>query len=119
MTLTLPIKVVSEANMRGHWAAKANRAKRQRKAAWAYLLADNAPRTLPATITLTRIAPRMLDDDNLAGAFKAVRDGVADYFQVDDGDPRYRWRYDQRPGKRGVYEIEILITPANGASDHE
>ena len=33
---------------------------------------------LPAVITLVRVAPRTLDDDNLVTAFKWIRDKVAD-----------------------------------------
>ena len=39
-------------------------------------------------VTLTRVSPRALDSDNLAYAFKAVRDEVAAYFGVNDNDPR-------------------------------
>ena len=39
---------------------------------------------LPCVVTLTRISARGLDDDNLQGAFKAVRDSVADALGVDD-----------------------------------
>ena len=49
-------------------------------------------------ITLTRIAPRTLDDDNLAAGFKATRDRVADWLGVDDGDKRLTWRYAQERG---------------------
>lgn len=47
------------------------------------------------TITLTRMGPRELDDDNLAYAFKSIRDEVANWLGVDDADKRLSWRYAQ------------------------
>ena len=60
-------------------------------------------------VTITRIAPRALDDDNLAASAKHVRDGIADAMGLDDRDPRVRWRYAQRSDGRGVYGVEIRI----------
>jgi hypothetical protein len=36
-----------------------------------------------------------LDDDNLVGSFKPLRDLIAAQLGVDDGDKRIRWRYGQ------------------------
>lgn len=62
---------------------------------------------LPCVVTLTRISPRLLDDDNLRPALKAVRDGVADRLGVDDRDPRVEWRYAQRKGAQKAVEVEM------------
>lgn len=64
---------------------------------------------LPVTVVMTRIAPRRLDGDNLQSGFKAVRDGVADWLGVDDGDARIDWQYGQRAGGPGVYKVEIEV----------
>jgi hypothetical protein len=64
---------------------------------------------VPLAITLTRVAPRPLDTDNLSSAFKAIRDGVADALTVDDGDPRLAWVYQQRRGQPREYGIAIRI----------
>lgn len=100
----LPIATVSVSNMREHWAKKAARAKLHRQQA--NLMAMRIKTLeLPATITLIRVGPRKLDDDNLRGALKAVRDGLADRIGIDDGDPRITWEYGQekgRPKQRGV-----------------
>lgn len=60
----------------------------------------------PAQITVTMVAhiPRYFDDDNLANALKPVRDEVADWLGVDDGDGRIRWECGQveTRGKIGV-----------------
>lgn len=107
----LPVRTWSEANLRGHWGKRARRAKKQREAAW--LLLRAARYALPASgsvaITLTRIAPRALDTDNLASGLKAVRDGVADALGVDDGSSRIEWRYAQERGKIGQYEVRVTI----------
>ncbi len=107
----LPVRTWSEANQRGHWGKRARRAKKQREAA--RLLVQAARWTLPASgtaaITLTRIAPRTLDTDNLASGLKAVRDGVADALRVDDGSSRIQWRYAQVKGNAGEYAVRVEI----------
>lgn len=114
------IATVSEANRREHWAAKARRVKSQRGAACMVLRAADRIgvrelcRVAPGVVVeLVRVG-RRLDDDNLRGALKAVRDGVADWLGWDDGDPRYEWRYAQRSGKVGV---EITVTPQMQKAD--
>jgi hypothetical protein len=104
--LLLPIRIESCANLREHWAKRAGRAKAHRMAALA------VPRhPLPCVVTITRIAPRKLDDDNLAGGCKALRDGIADRLGVDDGSPLVQWRYDQRKGMPKQYAVEVVIAP--------
>lgn len=111
VTWTLPIRTVSESNQREHWAARARRRRKQRKDV--HLLVGIMLRAeglrAPCTVTLTRIAPRALDSDNLQGACKAIRDGVADALGVDDGDPRIRWEYGQRRGGAKAYGVEIRV----------
>jgi hypothetical protein len=53
---------------------------------------------------LTRFAPSNgLDDDNLTGALKGVRDAVAQWLEVDDRDrSRVRYVYEQQRGSWGV-----------------
>lgn len=92
-TVWLPVATVSEANGRDHWSKKAKRTRRNRTCA--RLLCPKAE--LPAVIKLTRLSRGRLDDDNLRGALKAVRDGIADAFGVPDNDPRLRFEYDQAP----------------------
>lgn len=105
----LPIHIKSEANGRDHWRKKAARAKLQRSTAAWQMRTRGVPPIPPLTIMLTRIAPRDLDSDNLAGGFKAVRDGVADWLGVDDGDKRLTWLYGQRRGSPGVYACEVAV----------
>lgn len=104
----LPVKTVSTLNLREHWAQRARRAKTHRSAAFAMTSTRAAAMALPVTVTLTRFAPSNgLDDDNLRGALKSVRDGIADAFQLDDRDPRIVWRYAQQRGKPYGVLIEM------------
>lgn len=114
--VTLPLRIISEANQRGSWHAGAKRAKEQRQVTaiatagpwntvvrgrvgsleWMRIVGTPESVSAPLVVTLTRIAPRRLDGDNLQRSLKAVRDGVADALGVDDGDERLEWRYEQR-----------------------
>ena len=50
-----------------------------------------------------------MDSDNLAISQKGVRDGVADWLGVDDGDQGIQWVYEQRAGGPKVYAIEVEV----------
>ena len=113
MRVTLPLKLVSVANRREHWSVRARRARAHRQAAIVVPRPDFAP---PYTVTITRIGPRRLDDDNLASAAKALRDGIADRLGMDDGDSRISWRYRQDHGDYGaVVEIFPRMVVDSGA----
>lgn len=111
----LPMALPSCANLREHWAVRAKRVKGQRLAATFALRAmvGDVRAELQAgarlVVTLTRVAPRQLDDDNLASAFKGVRDGVADVLGIDDRDTRVAWRYEQEKGAPKQAAVGIRI----------
>jgi hypothetical protein len=107
--IRVPIKIVSVANLRLHWAVKAKLAKSHRSKAFSALASVAAPPAPPCTLVLTRVAPRALDGDNLQSAFKAVRDGVADWLGVDDGHKDLDWQYSQRKDGPKVYAVEIEV----------
>ncbi len=113
---TMPIKIESELNSREHWAKKGQRHTMQKYAVRSFLNADNPKITPPCLIKLTRIAPRYFDSDNLVGAFKYVKDAIAEYFHPDlaigraDDDPNLHWEYVQEKGAPKTYEIRIEIT---------
>lgn len=114
MTLVVDIegmRLKAGLNAREHWRARASRTKRERQTAH-WLLADEKCPVLPVTVRLVRVSPRRFDDDNLQGAFKAIRDGVADAFGIPDNDPRIRFQYDQERGEPNEYAVRIEITPA-------
>lgn len=117
LTLLLHIRTVSEANVHTHWRDRQHRAKTQRSAMFYRCKATwgTAP-PLPLTITLTRVSPRALDDDNLAASQKAIRDGVSDflagaYGTSNDRQPGLVWHYAQRKGRPNEYGVEVTITP--------
>lgn len=59
-------------------------------------------------VLLKRLAPMQLDSDNLAGAFKSIRDGIADAMGMDDKwEGKIKWRYDQ--SKSPAYGIRIEL----------
>lgn len=116
--VTLPIKTISENNMREHHMARHRRRQMQRGTVHLVLpMHIRAWRPVgPFAITLVRIAGRKLDGDNLQGAMKAVRDQVADELGIDDGDEAHEWLYEQRkPRPReiglqvGGYGVEIRV----------
>jgi hypothetical protein len=108
----LPVRTVSESNRRDHWAAKARRTRDQRTTVHLRLvgqLRGALERHSGLTVELSRLTARALDDDNLRGALKAVRDGVADALGIDDRDPRVTWAYAQRKRAGGGYGIGIVV----------
>ena len=113
LSVEIPIKTVSELNRREHWASRARRVKAQRAAT---MLALRCCRVQPREeylgamtirVLLVRVGPRRLDGDNLQGALKAVRDAVAEWIGIDDGDPIYEWIYAQETGKPASVRIHI------------
>lgn len=106
--LTLPLRTYSELNRRDHWAQRARRMKNHRRSAH-LATAVLCGRHLPCVVTLIRIAPRKLDDDNLRAALKGVRDGIADRLGIQDNDPRVNWRYEQSRGKPREYAVKIGV----------
>ncbi len=116
MILLLRMKLPSVANLREHWATRAKRTKAQRqRVALAYLTAPIHERDLvrgslhggsQLQVLMTRIAPRKLDTDNLASAFKGPRDQIAEQLGINDGSPQVLWLYAQERGPYGV-RIEI------------
>jgi len=111
LTITLPIATKSLSNQRWHWAQRSRAAKAQRGPTSLVVRSAMAaePIGLPCVVKLTRIAPRALDDDNLRGALKSVRDGVADAFGLDDRDPKLSWEYGQRKGAVRENAVEIRV----------
>lgn len=109
--LTLPLYLPSINNRREHWAVRAKRAREHRLAMCALPVPDFEP---PYTVTIERCGPRKLDDDNLAGACKSVRDGIAARLTIDDGDTRITWLYRQAHGPHGV---RVLVTSRSSDGD--
>lgn len=111
--IIIPVKTISLLNVREHWAKRAARAKLHRATSLLTLRAENGTSRpkIPLAVKLTRLSPRQLDDDNLRASLKNVRDGIADYFGVDDRDPLIRWEYDQGKGEKGQYAVKVEFLP--------
>lgn len=106
LAVDVPIRTVSEANSHEHWRYRQTRAKRQRTAV-VLMLSGRLMPSLPAVVTMTRLSPRQLDDDNLAGSMKHVRDEVARCLGIDDRDPRVKWVTAQDRAKGYAVRVEI------------
>lgn len=111
--VSIPVRLVSEANMREHWATKHRRKKQQQGVVKLMFLTHKVPQP-PVVVAMTRVGARKLDPDNLAGSFKHVQDAMADILGVDDGDEsKVTWHYAQRIGRRGEYAVEIEVKPVD------
>lgn len=102
-------------NAREHYMAKARRVKVIRN--WVTLVlrgtvARDMTLVAPLVVTITRVGPRRLDDDNATGSAKPVRDAVAAVLGVDDGDPRVTWKVEQA---KGPYATRVRIEPREQA----
>lgn len=109
-----PIKVISEANNREHWTRKrgkngrATNQKIELQYYWRQALKGKKP-ALPCTVRLVRIGPKALDSDNLAGAFKAVRDQIAAEIGIDDGAAQIRFEYAQEAIGTRRYGVRVEV----------
>ena len=104
--VTIPIRTVSEANNRdNHWK-KAARQKRIREVVGLFVGRMSLP-AMPVRVTMVRIGKRLLDDDNLRGSLKAVRDQIAATFGVDDASKKYDWVYGQEIGEE--YGVRVTL----------
>lgn len=131
--IEIPLKIESIANLREHWRVRAARTREHRSIVALALRAQHLSRDYAgalrldrltrARVTLTRVAPRALDGDNLSSALKAARDACADVLGLDDRSSRYTWCYAQEssarssdtPHRRGsagatALRIEIELT---------
>lgn len=105
---TASIRLVSEANIHEHWGTTSKRVKEQRQ--WIYVHAKrHMPVPFPAVVTMTRIAPRELDDDNAVRSCKAIRDELALLMGIDDRDPRVKWVVKQSKGSPKQYGVRVQI----------
>jgi hypothetical protein len=127
LDVTVPLTITRGQNNREHHMVRAKRVREERSAVdeslrdadrmssrkyiMGTLLYDDG---LGARVTLLRPYARTpLDDDNLSGACKAVRDEVAAFLGVDDATDRIHWRYVQckSVAKDCNVRIRIEIVP--------
>lgn len=62
-------------------------------------------------VLLTRVSPKEFDDDNLAAAFKSVRDGIAESWLMDDASPDLVWEYEWENGEVAAVEAAVWVIP--------
>lgn len=108
--------IVSEANNREHWRIK----NRRKNTICLHIISALNTKSfpLPAVVTFERLGVRLLDDDNLAYAFKGARDMVSKMIIEShehtlnrlsrprgyyDSDPRLSWSYKQEKGPPGFW----------------
>lgn len=104
------LRTVSESNAHEHWRKRQKRAKEQRGIVKLVMGARAKLPPIPCTIRLVRVAPRKLDQGNIAGALKHVQDGCADWIGIDDKhDDLVKYEYCQEKGKPNEYSIRIEI----------
>lgn len=120
LTLTIPVKTVSEANTKQHWGTVASRKKKQRQIVTLWLNTHGFgfdPNGV-FTVKVTRIAPRELDShDNLGAALKTVIDSVCEWLvpglaagRADSSSKILSITTAQRRGAKKTYEVEVEIT---------
>lgn len=112
-TWVIPIRLLSESNVAEHWTSKSKRHRTQQLQVKAAMNGIDKEIKFPCMIILSRLSPRLLDDDNLVGAFKHIRDQVADCMIPGkakgraDGDRRLMWEYHQEKSKEKLVKITL------------
>lgn len=118
-SVQFPMRTERGQNAREHWRDRHRRVKDEKWSThWSLrgAFGHRCPWPLPLVVTLTRGAPSMgLDDDNLVGSLKAIRDAVADWLEVDDARrDLVRYRYSQERAKREWF-VRIEFSPMAAA----
>lgn len=112
----VPVRTHNDLNCRQGWRIVWSRGKRQRTATATIAATQATQEQLPEkplVVLLTRVGRGLMDDDNLQGALKHVRDGIADWLGVDDRHRHIvRYEYAQERGKE--YGVRVRITSASG-----
>jgi hypothetical protein len=112
--ISLPIRTGTGPNMREHFRVRSKRVAKEREDT-AWFLHGKLRPALPCTVHLIRSAPsRGLDDDNLRGSLKSIRDAIAHWLGVDDRHQQIvAYTYDQISGPWGV--LVDFRPPSSGA----
>ncbi len=116
VSITLPIRTISEGNCFEPWQKKHKRHKSQKLQIRLALLPHKCKIKLPCAIKLTRYAPRSLDKhDNLPMSFKFITDALCEELTNEyiagkaDSDERISITYDQVKSKEYYIKIEITF----------
>lgn len=113
--MEVPIRIHSELNMSHHWSKKYKRKKAiQNAIRYYWRMHVNRALKLPVLVSLTRVAPRSLDYDNLVGALKTSVDTVCDLIKPGlapgqaDSDENIKIEYHQTKFKMPNYYALII-----------
>jgi hypothetical protein len=94
---------------------KAKRVASERNSTSYALMGEQKP-PIPCSVRLTRVGPGMLDDDNLVGAMKGVRDEIAKWLGIDDRHSEtVRYVYAQKRDSSGWSVTVEFGQPVAGA----
>lgn len=108
VVLSVPLKLVSEANQREHWSTRFDRKSEQQE--FMSLVLPLAGRLFYVmylqSIKLTRVGCKM-DADNNVGSFKHVQDAIAKWLGADDGD--VMWEYEQQTDADGCVGLRVTF----------
>ena len=109
----MPLKTHSTNELRKmHHHARARLVKRERNVVGLMCCSLTSWRKHSGRIVvkMTRVSAGTLDDDNLRGALKAVRDELAALIGRDDGyGSGVHWEYAQEKGPRGTHLVRVEV----------
>lgn len=112
MSLLVPLRLVNPLNSRTSWrkihSRNLNEASVVEYAFRAYV--ERAQRARVKSVHIERLAPKMLDSDNLAASAKHVRDTIAKCLGRDDNDHvpgSLQWSYGQAVNE--AYGVRIVL----------
>jgi hypothetical protein len=113
--ISVPMRLISEANNRDHWRIKNKRKQKQQNQVALEWLLMRPDITIPCEVHLIYYHKKLMDIDNFIISCKAVRDQIADCLipglakgRADD-DPRITWHYEQKIAKSYLLEIKIYV----------
>lgn len=116
--LIIPMRTQRGMNTSEHHFVRHRRVKREKETVgWElqrYAGKHGRP-AIPCSVLLTRMAPSDgLDDDNLVGSLKSVRDAIADWLGVNDKDRMtVRYLYSQQWAPKWGVRIEFGEPPTD------
>lgn len=112
--LFIPVRTKNDLNSREHWRSVQKRAKAIKHTA-SMFIATLGPKAeviaLPCVVKLTRLSMRTMDSDGLAASCKHVRDAIAEWLRLDDGDERVHFQYAQEKCKKSQFGVRVQVFP--------
>ena len=110
----IPIRLESYGNSNEHWRKKVKRKKFHNELLDIFICNSCIFVKPPCRIILTRVAPRRLDEDNLAFAFKNILDKIGKklmpHKKIGHADGSGLLKIEYRQEKGAVREYKIIVT---------